>query len=132
MRSLILGIGSDILWVERLRRSLRRFGPGYLEEVFSFEELEASPPFGDAAEFYARAFCAKEACAKALGTGIADDVDWYDIQVIQRPGTTLLVLHEGALRHLLSMVPNGSDFTIHVDIGSRKGLAFAFVVIEIL
>jgi len=120
----ILGIGSDILWTERMRRSLRRFGPGYLEEVFSYEELQASPCFGDPAEFYAS--------AKALGTGIDENVDWYDIQVIQAPGSTRLVLHEGARRHLLSKIPPNGSSIIHSKATSKKDIACALVIIEII
>lgn len=131
MSSWILGIGSDILWVERFGRSLQRFGPGYLEEICSYRELQESPCFGDPAEFYARVFCAKEACAKALGTGVGEDVDWYDIQVIQKPDSFRVILLDDAHRYVCSRVPQGSQVTMNVDVGSRKGLAFAFVVIEV-
>ena len=128
---MIIGIGSDNLWIERFRRSLTRFGLGYLEETFTPEELERSPCFGDPATFYARAFCAKEACSKALGTGITEDVDWYDIEIIQQRDGTEIHLTEGALRQLRSFTPANAEAVIHADVRSEKGIAYAFVVIEV-
>ena len=130
---MLIGIGLDILHVERLRRSLARFGLGYLDEIFSEQELAllSIPPSLSPAEFYARGFCAKEACAKALGTGIDENVDWYDFAVDLSTTPPQITLTGGAAEVLASITTARAQPKINLDVGSRGGLAFAFVVISI-
>lgn len=131
---MLIGIGIDILQIERFRRSLARFGRGYLEEVFSDEELARSrvPDNLTEAAFYARAFCAKEACAKALGTGIDETVDWYDISVDQSTLPATITLFGGAITRLTALTPIGFQSAISVDVGSKNGLAQACVMISVV
>jgi holo-[acyl-carrier protein] synthase len=129
----LIGIGIDILQVERLRRSLSRFGKGYLDEVFSENELSRAriPAHLSEAAFYARGFCAKEACAKALGTGIDENVDWYDIAVDLYATAPVITLMGGAAERLASLTPARAVTKISLDVGTRGGLAFAFVAISV-
>jgi holo-[acyl-carrier protein] synthase len=128
----LVGIGADILQIERLRRSLVRFGRRYLEEVFSEEELARSQVPTNLSEvaFYARAFCAKEACAKALGTGIDETVDWYDISVDQSTLPATITLVGGAMTRLEALTPSGFQPVISLDVASKDGLAQACVIIS--
>nr|WP_246425954.1 holo-ACP synthase [Sphingomonas kyeonggiensis] len=130
----MIGIGADILQIERFRRSLARFGRGYLEEVFSEEELARSRVAANLTEasFYARAFCAKEACAKALGTGIDETVDWYDISVDQSTSPATITLSGGAITRLAALTPTGFQSVISLDLGSKNGLAQACVMISVV
>ncbi len=130
---MLIGIGTDILQIERLRRSLARFGRGYLEEVFSEEELARSrvPANLTEAAFYARAFCAKEACAKALGTGIDETVDWYDISVDQSTLPATIMLSGGAMMRLAALTPIGLPAVIWLDVGLKDSLAYAGVMITV-
>lgn len=128
---MLIGVGIDILQIERVRRSLRRFGRGYLEETCSEEEishLQVPASLTDEA-FYARAFCAKEACAKALGTGIDGAVHWHDILVDQSTSPPTITLQGGAIERLVDLTPSGFRSAITVDVGSRNGLAQAVVMI---
>ena len=128
---MLLGIGADILHIERFRRSLARFGPGYLEEVFTDEELARSqiPSNMTEAAFYARAFCAKEACSKALGTGIDETVDWYDISVDQSTSPATIRLFNGAKRRLAALVPPDFQSVVSLDVGTKEELAHACVIL---
>ena len=129
---MLIGIGVDILHVERLRRSLTRFGKDYLDEIFSEHELSRLRVPADLSEaaFYARGFCAKEACAKALGTGIDGNVDWYDFEVDFSATLPNIILTGGAAERLASLIPPRAIPTITLDVGSRRGLAFALVAIS--
>ena len=131
---MLIGIGADILQIERFRRSLARFGRGYLEELFSEDELARSriPANLTEAAFYARAFCAKEACAKALGTGIDETVDWYDISVDQSTLPATITLFGGAMARLAAFTPPGFQTAISLDVGSKNGLAHASVLISVV
>lgn len=128
---MLIGIGTDILVIERLRRSLVRFGRGYLEDIFSDDELaRASVPADEGgAAYYARAFCAKEACAKALGTGLDENVDWFDFSVDQSTLPASITLSGGALSQLTALTPQGLHARVALDVGSKRGLAHATVVI---
>lgn len=131
---MLIGIGADILQIERFRRSLARFGRGYLEEVFSEDELARSqvPANLTEAAFYARAFCAKEACAKALGTGIDETVDWYDISIDQSTLPATITLFGGAITRLAALTPTGFQSIISLEVGSKNGLAQACVIISVI
>lgn len=129
---MLIGIGADILQIERFRRSLARFGRGYLEEVFSEEELARSrvPANLTEAAFFARAFCAKEACSKALGTGIDATVDWHDISVDQSTLPATIKLFGGAITRLAALTPIDFQSIISLDVGSKNGIAQAFVMVS--
>jgi holo-[acyl-carrier protein] synthase len=127
---MIIGIGADLCHIERIRRSLRRFGDAYLEQLFTKHERALLGSGVDLAAFYARAFCGKEACAKALGTGLANGVDWRDIEVLQTHEGATLRLSDGALDCLRQLTPTGSRAVLHVTCASDQKIAQAFVVIS--
>lgn len=127
---MIIGIGADILQVERLRRSLRRFGAGYLEEMFTPHEIAMPRATLDAGTHFSLGFCAKEACAKALGTGIDADVDWYDIEIDYRMPSPRLMLSGGARTRLDVLTSAGSVAVPQLSFGVEGGLAQAIVIIS--
>ncbi|MFA7585391.1 MAG: holo-ACP synthase [Novosphingobium sp.] len=129
---MIIGVGADILQIERLRRSLAKFGKGYLEEVYSEDELATAipPSYLTEAEFHSRAFCAKEACSKALGTGIDENVDWYDIIIDQLSQPPKITLFGGALTRLETLTPPNFQAHIALTVGGNDGIASAYVVIS--
>ena len=83
---MILGLGSDTIDIERIERSIARFGDRFLARVFTEVERRKSDRRAQRAASYAKRFAAKEACAKALGTGMADGVFWRDMGVVNQPG----------------------------------------------
>jgi holo-[acyl-carrier protein] synthase len=83
---LILGIGSDLIDITRIEAALDRFGPRFINRVFTPVEQDKSERRANRAASYARRFAAKEACAKALGTGMNKGVFWRDMGVMNRPG----------------------------------------------
>src|SRR5438270_13615904 len=96
---LIIGIGTDIHEVERTADAINRRGIRYLERLFTTKEIAAGKNRRDAEAFFARRFAAKEACAKALGTGITGRVGWHDMEIsTDRLGGPKIVLSGGALR----------------------------------
>jgi holo-[acyl-carrier protein] synthase len=129
---MILGIGSDLIDITRVERTIARFGDRFLDRCFT--EIErakaARRPLTEAAT-YAKRFAAKEACAKALGTGLRAGVFWRDMGVVNLPGgRPTMVLSGGALERLQSMIPDGMVARIDVTITDEPPLAQAFVVIS--
>jgi holo-[acyl-carrier protein] synthase len=128
---MILGIGSDLCDIRRIERSLERFGDRFANRVFTAGERERSEARAARAASYARRFAAKEACAKALGTGIRAGVFWRDMEVVNLPsGRPTLRLAGGALERLKAMTPAGYEAVVHVSLTDDPPLAQAFVVIE--
>jgi holo-[acyl-carrier protein] synthase len=130
---MILAIGSDLCDIRRIARSLERFGERFTHRLFTAQERAKCDRRAVRAASYARRFAAKEACAKALGTGFSNGVFWRDMEVVNAPsGKPSLVLTGGALRRLEAMVPRGYVPVIHVSLTDDPPLAQAFVVIEAL
>ena len=128
---MIIGIGSDLCDIRRIERSLERFGDRFTHRVFTEGERARSDRRAARAPSYARRFAAKEACAKALGTGFRDGVFWRDLEVVNDPsGRPTMRLHGGALRRLEAMTPHGHRAVLHVSLTDDPPLAQAFVVIE--
>jgi len=128
---LILGIGSDLSDIRRIQNSLERFGERFVQRVFTEVERTRSERKGDRAASYAKRFAAKEACAKALGTGIRRGVFWRDMGVVNLPsGQPTMRLTGGAAKRLEEIVPVGMDAFIHVSLTDDHPYAQAFVVIE--
>ncbi len=128
---MILGIGSDLCDVRRIERSLERFGDRFTRRVFTEGERRRSDGRAARAPSYARRFAAKEACAKALGTGMSGGVFWRDMEVVNLPGgKPTLRLSGAALEHLRSMTPAGYEAVVHVSLTDDPPVAQAFVVIE--
>ncbi len=130
---MILGIGSDLSDIRRIQASLDRYGDRFRERVFTELERRRSDRKADAAASYAKRFAAKEACAKALGTGMRAGVFWRDMGVINLPsGQPTLELTGGALERLRAMTPPGMTAMIHLSLTDDHPYAQAFVIIEAL
>ncbi|HRH19497.1 MAG TPA: holo-ACP synthase [Brevundimonas sp.] len=130
---MILGIGSDLSDIRRIQASLDRFGDRFAQRCFTETERRRSERKPDRAASYAKRFAAKEACAKALGTGMRGAVYWRDMGVVNLPsGQPTLALTGGALDRLKSLVPAGHEARIHLSLTDDHPYAQAFVVIEAL
>ena len=128
---MIIGIGSDLCDIRRIERTLQRFGERFTHRVFTAGERARSDRRAARAPSYARRFAAKEACAKALGTGLRAGVFWRDMEVANLPsGQPTMRLAGGALERLKAITPDGHDAIIHVTLTDDPPLAQAFVVIE--
>jgi len=129
---MIVGIGSDLSDIRRIQKSLDRFGERFTRRVFTDTERARSDAKPDAAASYAKRFAAKEACAKALGTGVPRrGVHWADMGVVnQRSGKPTMALTGGAAERLRSLIPEGMKPVIHVSLTDDHPYAQAFVIIE--
>lgn len=127
---MILGVGSDLIDIRRIERTIARFGDRFLDRIFTSIERQRSERRDDRAASYAKRFAAKEACAKALGTGFRNGVYWRDLGVVNLPGgRPTLVLTGGALARLKVMTPDGMTPRIDVTLTDEPPLAQALVVI---
>ena len=130
---MILGIGSDLSDIRRIQASLDRFGDRFRNRCFTETERRRSEAKPDAAASYAKRFAAKEACAKALGTGLRRGVFWRDMGVVNlRSGQPTLSLTGGAAARLAEMTPAGHRAMIHLSMTDDHPYAQAFVIIEAL
>jgi holo-[acyl-carrier protein] synthase len=128
---MIVGIGSDLIDIRRVEKTLERFGQRFIGRVFTDVEQRKSEGRRLRAASYAKRFAAKEACAKALGTGMRAGVFWRDMGVVNlRSGKPTMALTGGAAARLAALLPRGSDPVIHVTITDEYPLAQAFVIIE--
>ncbi len=128
---MIVGIGSDLSDIRRLQASLDRFGERFTQRVFTEVERARSERKGDRAASYAKRFAAKEACSKALGTGMRRGVFWRDMGVVNLPsGQPTMKLTGGAAERLAALIPAGMEPFIHVSLTDDHPYAQAFVVIE--
>ncbi|HTS92718.1 MAG TPA: holo-ACP synthase [Stellaceae bacterium] len=128
---MILGLGSDLVDVRRIERTIARFGARFLDRVFTAEERAKSEARANRVESYARRYAAKEACAKALGTGFRAGVRWRDLGVVERPlGQPGLVLEGAARARLEAMTPPGMQARLDLTIADEPPLAHALVVIS--
>ena len=130
---MIVGIGSDLCDIRRIQASLDRFGERFVKRVFTDIERERSERKPDRAASYAKRFAAKEACSKALGTGLKRGVHLADMGVVNLPsGRPTMALTRGAAARLAALIPPGMDGFIHVSLTDDHPYAQAFVVIEAL
>jgi holo-[acyl-carrier protein] synthase len=128
---MILGIGSDLCDIDRIQKSLDRFGERFTHRIFTEGERAKSERRATRAASYARRFAAKEACSKALGTGLRAGVFWRDMEVVNLPGgRPTLRLSGGAAARLAAMTPPGHEAFVHVSMTDDPPMAQAFVVIE--
>lgn len=128
---MIIGLGSDLIDIRRVEKSLARFGDRFTKRVFTEVEQAKSNKRANRAASYAKRFAAKEACSKALGTGISRGVYWADMGVVNLPGgKPTMRLTNGAAKRLAEMIPAGHEPRIHVTITDDFPLAQAFVIIE--
>ncbi len=130
---MIIGIGSDLTDIRRIQNSLDRFGERFVKRVFTDIERARSERKPDRAASYAKRFAAKEACAKALGTGLKRGVYLSDMGVVNaRSGQPTMNLTGGAAARLAALIPPGMDGFIHISLTDDHPYAQAFVVIEAL
>jgi holo-[acyl-carrier protein] synthase len=130
---MIIGLGSDLIDIRRIERSLERFGDRFTGRVFTETERRKSDRRRERAASYAKRFAAKEACAKALGTGLARGVFWRDMGVVNLPGgKPTMGLANGAAARLAELTPAGHRAIVHLTITDDFPLAQAFVIIEAL
>jgi holo-[acyl-carrier protein] synthase len=128
---MILGIGSDLIDVRRIERTIARHGTRFLDRVFTPAEQAKAESRARRAETYAKRFAAKEACAKALGTGLRAGVFWRDMGVVNLPsGRPTMRLSGGALARLRAITPAGCEAQIDVTITDEGPMAQALVVIS--
>ena len=129
---MILGIGNDLIDIRRIEKTLERFGERFVERIYTEEERSRAErrPFARAAT-YAKRFAAKEACAKALGTGLRDGVFWRDMRVANLPsGQPTLTLSGGAAERLRAMTPPGMVAQIDLTMTDDHPWAEAMVIIS--
>jgi holo-[acyl-carrier protein] synthase len=127
---MIIGIGSDVIDIRRIERTLNRFGERFTSRVFTDIERSKSDRRLERAASYAKRFAAKEACSKALGTGFAKGVYWRDLGVVNEPsGKPTMVLSGEARRHLDRLVPDGHRPVVHLTVTDEYPYAHAHVII---
>lgn len=130
---MIIGLGSDLIDIRRIEKTLERYGSRFTDRLFTEIEQAKSDKRRERAASYAKRFAAKEAMSKALGTGISNSVYWRDMGVVNLPGgKPTMKLTNGAEKRLLSMMPEGHCPAIHLTITDDYPLAQAFVIIEAL
>jgi holo-[acyl-carrier protein] synthase len=128
---MIIGIGSDLCDINRIDETLQRYGERFAARCFTETERKRSDRRAGRAASYAKRFAAKEACAKALGTGLRHGVFWRDMGVVNlRSGQPTMQLTGGAAERLAAITPAGCEAFIHLTITDEHPLAQAFVVIE--
>jgi holo-[acyl-carrier protein] synthase len=127
---LIIGIGNDLVDIRRIEQSLERFGDRFVQRIFTDTEQKRSDGRAARAASYAKRFAAKEACAKALGTGLRRGVFWRDMGVVNlRGGKPSMALTGGALARLQEITPAGMAAQIDVTITDEYPMAQAIVII---
>jgi holo-[acyl-carrier protein] synthase len=130
---MILGVGSDLIDISRIERVIDRFGERFLDRIFTEVERGKSDRRMNRAASYAKRYAAKEACAKALGTGFRAGIFWRDLGVVNLPsGRPSMVLTGGALTRLQAMTPPGLVARIDLTITDEPPLAQALVIISAL
>jgi holo-[acyl-carrier protein] synthase len=130
---MIIGFGSDLCDIRRIEEALSRFDKRFTNRCFTEIERQKSDGRASRAASYAKRFAAKEACSKALGTGIRRGVHWKDMGVVNLPsGAPTMALTGGAATRLAAMTPPGCEVRVHLSITDEYPLAYAQVIIEAL
>ncbi|HTR11965.1 MAG TPA: holo-ACP synthase [Roseiarcus sp.] len=128
---MIVGVGSDLCDIRRIEQTLERYGDRFVARCFTEIEQRRSEGRAGRAASYAKRFAAKEACAKALGTGFKRGVFWRDMGVVNLPsGQPTMKLTGGAAERLKAILPPDAEAFIHVTLTDEHPIAQAFVVIE--
>src|SRR3954471_8895706 len=128
---MILGLGSDLIDIRRIEKTIERHGERFIARVFTSVEREKSDGRAQRAASYAKRFAAKEACAKALGTGLRRGVFWRDMGVVNlRGGKPTMALTGGALARLQEITPPGLTVQIDLTLTDEYPLAQAIVIIS--
>jgi len=130
---MIIGLGSDIVDVRRIAQTIERHGERFLGRIFTSAERAKAERRANRVETYAKRFAAKEACAKALGTGLRAGVFWRDMGVVNlSSGAPTMRLTGGALKRLQAITPAGCEAKIDVSLTDEGPMAQAIVVISAL
>src|SRR5437868_14805486 len=128
---MILGIGSDLIDIRRIEKTIARHGDRFIERIFTDTERAKAERRANRIDTYAKRFAAKEACSKALGTGFRAGVFWRDMGVVNLPsGRPTMTLTGGALERLKAITPAGYEARIDVTVTDEGPLAQAFVIIS--
>lgn len=128
---MIVGIGSDLIDIRRVEKVIERHGERFIERIFTPVEIQKSERRKLRAASYAKRFAAKEACAKALGTGFRQGVYWRDIGVDNRPsGQPLLHLTGGAAARLAALTPAGMTAQVDLSLTDEPPFGQAVVIIS--
>lgn len=128
---MIIGIGNDLIDIQRIEKTLERFGDRFINRLYTDIEQKKSERRMQRAASYAKRFAAKEACSKALGTGLRQGVFWRDMGVINMPsGKPTMLLTNGALARLEKITPEGMQAQIDLTITDDFPLAQAIVIIS--
>jgi holo-[acyl-carrier protein] synthase len=128
---MIIGIGSDLIDISRIAKTIERFGDRFIRRVYTPVEIARAERRADRVATYAKRFAAKEACSKALGTGFRKGVFWHDLGVVNLPGgRPSLALTGGAKARLDALTPVGMVARIDLTITDEYPLAQALVIIS--
>jgi len=132
---MIIGLGSDLIDIRRIEKTLEKQGDRFIKRLFTeIEQAKSERRAGTAngrAASYAKRFAAKEACSKALGTGLNHGVFWHDMGVVNLPsGKPTMKLTGGAAVRLAKLIPAGHEAVIHLSITDEPPMAMAYVIIE--
>jgi holo-[acyl-carrier protein] synthase len=128
---MIIGLGSDLIDIRRIEKTLDRHGERFIGRIFTPVERAKSERRAQRAASYAKRFAAKEACAKALGTGLHAGVFWRDMGVVNLPsGKPTMKLTGGAARRLAEMIPRGMIPQIDISLTDEYPIAQAIVIIS--
>jgi holo-[acyl-carrier protein] synthase len=128
---MILGIGSDIIDIRRIEKTLEKHGQRFIDRIYTETEKHKSERRAQRIPSYAKRFAAKEACSKALGTGLSNGVYWRDMGVVNLPsGKPTMQLTNGAAAQLQRMLPAGKIAAVHLTMTDEYPYAQAYVIIE--
>jgi len=128
---MIIGLGSDICDARRIEQVLNKHGERFLNRIFTAAERAKADRRANRVQTYAKRFAAKEACAKALGTGFRKGVFWRDMGVVNLPsGKPTMQLTGGALERLKAITPAGHEVRIDVSLTDEGPTAQAIVIIQ--
>ncbi len=130
---MIIGLGNDIVDIRRIEKNITQYGERFIQRIYTETEQKKAEGRPLRIESYAKRWAAKEACSKALGTGISKGVQWKDMGVVNlENGQPILELSGGAKRHLDGLIPKGCKPVIHLSISDEYPLAQAVVIISAL
>ena len=129
----IVGLGNDLVDIRRIEKSIDRFDGKFMTRVFTDSEIKYCTSKGNKAANFAKRFAAKEACAKALGTGFAKGVFWKDMCVVNDElGKPQMRLSGGALKRIEELTPSGMRYQIDLTITDEHPMAQAIVILTVL
>ena len=128
---MIIGVGIDIVTIRRIERVISLYETRFLNKIYTQHELEISKKIADKFGYFSKRWAAKEACSKALGTGLRQGVYWRDIEVrTQKGGLPYMILRRGALIRLNELTPKGKQSKIYLTLSDDYPSAIAQVIIE--